>query len=75
MRVFGFGKDAMISQYHKIAKWLHARPELYKGKKIERYDQNWNDLAKILKAAGFYSKKTSTVDINIPRILKFVARV
>lgn len=73
MRAFGYGEQARVAQYQKISRWLAARPQLWRAKKIEHNNAEHIAIAKALIAAGFYSKKTSVVDIKVPKILKIMA--
>ncbi len=70
MRVFGRNGFAVKQQYVRIALWLKQHRELWNGEKA----LSTNELARVLRSKGFYSKKTSLCDIKVERILEIVKR-
>ena len=67
MRVFGRGSISIMDQYGKIVVWLRDHRELWKMPEIE--------LARTLRAKGFYSRKTSLCDIKVDKLLKRARRI
>jgi hypothetical protein len=70
MRVFGRKAFEQGAQYQKIGNWLAEHPELWRRKRIKPNDKTWRLIGKALKAAGFYSQKTSIVDIKLDKLIR-----